>query len=185
MKKYEIKGLMVPLSEYATVSEDATLYDAVVALEKARSNFQSDRYPHRAILVYGRNNKIVGKVGLLDVLKSLEPKYSEMQNRPGARDLGFSKHFMKSMLENFRLLDGAMENLCKKAGGTRVGNIMVKPTEGECVDIDASINEAIHLLVMGHHQSLLVTDHDGDIVGILRLTDIFSVISQNMQACGL
>ena len=30
MKSYTVKDLMVPLSEYATVSEDATLYDAVL-----------------------------------------------------------------------------------------------------------------------------------------------------------
>ena len=53
---------MVPLSEYATVPEDASLYEAVVALEKAQKEFKthlvkapeefgSKRHPHRAILV--------------------------------------------------------------------------------------------------------------------------------------
>lgn len=185
MKDYKIKDLMVSLSEYATVSEDATLYEAVVALENAQQNFEKDRYPHRAVLVYDKNNKIVGKVGLLDVLKALEPKYFEMQNRQGVSGLGFSKQFMKSMLENFRLLDGAMENVCKKAGETKVSKIMVQPTEGEFVDVDASLNEAIHLLVLGQHQSLLVTDKKGDIIGILRLTDIFADICRTMHTCGL
>ena len=166
MKDYKIKDLMVSLSEYATVSEDA-------------------RYPHRAVLVLDKNNKVVGKLGLLDVLKALEPKYFEMRNRQGMTGLGFSKQFMKSMLENFRLLDGAMENICKKAGETKVSKIMVQPTEGEYVDVDASLNEAIHLLVLGQHQSLLVTDKAGDIIGILRLTDIFTTISQTMHSCGL
>jgi hypothetical protein len=38
MKSYSVKDLMVPLSEYATVSEDATLYEAVLSLEEARKN---------------------------------------------------------------------------------------------------------------------------------------------------
>ncbi len=185
MKDYKIKDLMVSLSEYATVSEDATLYEAVVALENAQQSFKQDRYPHRAVLVYDKNKKIVGKLGLLDVLKALEPKYFEMQNRQGMTGLGFSKKFMKSMLENFRLLDGAMENICRKAGETKVSKIMVQPTEGEYVDVDASLNEAIHLLVLGQHQSLLVTDKNGDIIGVLRLTDIFTDICQTMHTCGL
>lgn len=185
MKKYLIKDLMVALAEYPTVAEDATLYQAVVALENAQSQFSPDRYPHRAVLVYDKNKKIVGKVGQLDVLKALEPKYFEMRERQGMTGLGFSKQFMKSMLENFRLLDGAMENLCRKAGETMVSKIMVRPTEGECVEVDASLNEAIHLLVMGQHQSLLVTDHDNDIIGILRLTDIFTTVCQAMHTCGL
>ena len=39
MKTQTIKNLMVPLSEYATVPLDATLLDAVVALEKAQAAF--------------------------------------------------------------------------------------------------------------------------------------------------
>ena len=51
MKSYTIKDLMVPLSEYATVSEDASLYDAVLSLEDAQEQFEDKhtRYRHRAI----------------------------------------------------------------------------------------------------------------------------------------
>ena len=38
VESYSIKELMVPLSEYATVKEDATLYEAVLALEEAQEN---------------------------------------------------------------------------------------------------------------------------------------------------
>ncbi len=185
MKTYKVKELMIPLTEYPTVSEDATLFEAVKALEKAQKERKQDRYPHRAVLVHDKNNKIIGKLGQLDILKSLEPKYFEMQDRPGMKGLGFSKQFMKSMLENFRLLDGAMENICKKAGETKVSKFIITPIEGEFVDMDASINEAIHQLVLGQHQSLLVTSKGGDIVGILRLTDLFTIICQSMHECGL
>ena len=36
MKSYLVKDLMVPLEEYATVSHNATIYEAVLALEKAQ-----------------------------------------------------------------------------------------------------------------------------------------------------
>ena len=42
MKSYSVKELMVPLSEYATVTENATLYDAVLALEEAQENFEDE-----------------------------------------------------------------------------------------------------------------------------------------------
>ena len=44
---------------------------------------------------------------------------------------------------------------------------------------NATLAEAIHILVMGHHQSLLVTRGD-EIVGILRLTDVFSAVFQSL-----
>lgn len=185
MKSYKVKNLMVPLTEYATVPENATLFEAVKALEASQKSFTQDRYPHRAVLVYDKNNKIIGKLGHLDILKALEPKYYDIQDRPGMKGLGFSKQFMKSMLDSFRLLDGAMDNICKKAGETKISKFVVTPTEGEFVDEDVSMNEAIHQLVLGNHQSLLVTDRQGDIVGILRLTDVFSTICQSMYECGI
>jgi len=33
---YHVNSLMVPLSEYSTVAEDATLYEAVLSLEEAQ-----------------------------------------------------------------------------------------------------------------------------------------------------
>ncbi|MBC2715302.1 MAG: CBS domain-containing protein [Desulfobacteraceae bacterium] len=185
MKSYKVIDLMVPATDYASVSEDATLYEAVKALEDAQKKFKQDRYQHRGILIYDKTRKIIGKLGQLDILKALEPKYFEMQDRQGLKSLGFSKQFMKSMLKDYRFLDGAMANICKKAGETKVTSFVVTPTEGEFVDMDDSINEAIHQLVLGHHQSLLVTDKKGDIIGILRLTDVFSTICQSMHECGI
>jgi hypothetical protein len=51
MKTVSIKELMVPLNEYATVSEDATLADAIQALDHAQETFCQNKYRHRAILV--------------------------------------------------------------------------------------------------------------------------------------
>ena len=46
------------------------------------------------------------------------------------------------------------------------------------------LGNAIHLFVMGHHQSLLVT-RDGLIVGILRLTDVFKEVFQMIKICSI
>jgi predicted transcriptional regulator len=58
---------------------------------------------------------------------------------------------------------------------------MYTPSEGEYIEADASLCEAVHMLVMGHHQSLLVT-RDKKIVGILRLTDVFKETFQTMES---
>jgi predicted transcriptional regulator len=49
------------------------------------------------------------------------------------------------------------------------------PSEGEYIEADALLEDAMHQLVLGQHQSLLVTE-GGKIVGILRLTDVFATI---------
>ena len=68
MEEFTVKDIMVPLAEYATCSSEATLFEAVMALEKAQEEFHEEKYRHRAILVYDQNKKIVGKVSQMDVL---------------------------------------------------------------------------------------------------------------------
>ncbi len=178
-----VKDLMVPLSGYATVSEDATLNEAVAALKQAQKSTE-DKYPHRAVLIFDKNDKIVGKVTMTCVLRGLEPKYDEMLPNKGSYHLGLSIQFQKTMLEQLRLFDSPLDRICQKASDKKVKNFMITPTEGEFISQNASLNEAIHQLVMGNHQSLLVTEGK-DIVGILKLTDVFEEVSEMVAACRL
>jgi predicted transcriptional regulator len=58
------------------------------------------------------------------------------------------------------------------------------PVEGEFVEEDASLAEAIHQLALEHHQSLLVT-RNNKIVGVLRQVDIFKEVFQTLSECKL
>ncbi len=177
MKKKTVEELMIPLSEYATVSEGATMKDAIDALEKAQAAFDANQYQHRAVLVYNEDNYIVGKVSQLDIIRALEPKYDQMtDSKSGFHRFGFSTQFMKSMIDQFDLWETRLEKLAEKAANMIVKDFMYQPSEGEFVNKKASLDEAIHQLVMGHHQSLLVVS-SRQIVGILRLVDIFKEIS--------
>ena len=184
MKEIAVKDLMVPLEEYATVSEEATLYEAVMALEKAHEELDRSRfhYLHRAILVLDKNNKVVGKISQLDALRALEPKYGEMGGTVTISRAGFSPQFLKSMMERYSIFAGTLKDICAMAAKLKAKDFMYTPGEGEYIEESAHLGEAIHQLVMGHHQSLLVTTGE-QIVGILRLTDVFKHIFQEMIAC--
>ncbi len=181
MKAINIKGLVVSLSEYATVSEDATLFEAVAALEQAQEAFDQARYRHRAVLVLDKDDTVIGKLSQMDVLRALEPKYHEMLDRKKLRTFGFNPAFMRSLLEDYHLFDSPMQDICRKAGEQNVTKLMHRPTEAEVIAESATLDEAIHQMVLGNHQSLLVT-REGKIIGILRLTDVFSEIYQAMKA---
>lgn len=175
---------MVPLEEYATVSDDATLYEAVLALEEAQEKFENLPYKHRAVLVFDKKKNVVGKLSQLDVIRALEPKYGEMGDINSLSRFGLSRKFITSILKQNYLWEKPLEDICRKAGTTRVKDFMYTPGEGEYVSEEASLEMACHQLVMGHHQSLLVTRGD-DIVGILRLTDVFNAIFLAMKKCSL
>ena len=157
MEEYRVKDLMVPLSEYATVYEEATLLEAVIALEKAQENFDPTRDRHRAILVSGKKGKIVGKLSQLDILKALEPKYQDLHKHKAMTHYGFSRNFIELTLEQCSLWDTPLEHVCQKASRIRVKEFMYSVTEGEYVTEETSLDAAIHQLIVGRHQSLLVT----------------------------
>lgn len=183
MEDMIVKDLMVPLEEYATVSEDATIFEAVIALEKAQEEIDLTKYKfkHRAVLVLDKNNKVVGKLSQFDALRALEPKYTGMGDLRSMSRTGFSPEFLKAMVDDHALWDEPPEDLCRKAMNRKVRDFMHTPTEGEYIKEDAHMREAVHLLVMGQHHSLLVT-RDGEIVGILRLVDVLMSIYQLMKS---
>lgn len=182
MKHTRVKDVMVPIGEYATVSAEATLHSAVMALDEAQKKFRQDRYKHRAILVYDENKRIVGKLSQLDVIRGLEAGYKKLGDLKGLSHSGFSPELIKSMIERYSLWDEPLADICRKGARVLVKDIMYTPSEGEYVKEDASLAEAIHQLVVGRHQSLLVT-RENDIVGILRLTDVFTEVSERMKVC--
>jgi len=184
LKSIKVKDLMVPLAEYATVSEDATLYEAVLALEEAQQKFDKRHYKHRAILVFDKDNQIVGKLSQLDVIRGLEPRYEKIGDLKTISRFGFSSEFIRSMLKNYALWEKPMDDICRKSGQIKVKDIMYTPTEEEYVREDASFDEAIHQLVIGHHQSLIVVK-EKEIIGILRLSDVFKQICDIIKTCQL
>jgi CBS domain-containing protein len=180
MKTLTAKELMVPIAEYATVSQEATLADAIISLEKAQQAFDHTKYRHRAVLVLDANNRVIGKISQIDALRALEPKYGEIQTDTSHSAFRhFSKIFLKSIQEQYRLFDKPMDHICEKATQLKVKTFMQKISEGEFINENDTLDEAIHMLVIGQHQSLLVTRAE-KIVGILRLTDVFAAVFQSL-----
>lgn len=188
MKSNQVKDLMVPLSECATIPESASLLEAVKALKLGLGRIDPNRCD--ALLALDKNQRFVGKLSPHNAVEALEPNYKHMRRSAGEGSihrLGFSDGFVKSTLEQYHLWEGALENLCQKAVHLRVKEVMHTPATGEFVHQDATLDDAIHRMIVGHRHSLLVTaDADAtDIVGVIKLADLFEFVSKAMQTCEL
>lgn len=180
MRNFIVKDLMVPLSEYATVHKGATLYEAVLALEKAQEEFDHTKYRHRAILVMDSDQHVVGKLSHLDVIRALEPKSEAADELKDLEQFGFTKKLVWSLRTHRRLQAPPIADPGAVAGVLKVEDCMQALTEGEYVDEDTSLDIAAHQLVLGNHLSLLVT-RKKNIVGVLRLTDVFAALFHSMK----
>jgi CBS domain-containing protein len=181
VKSVTVKDLMIPLADYASVSQEATLYEAVLALDEAQKRLHRDRYPHRAALVLNKEGLVIGKLSQWDFIRALEPRYSEILDLESLARFGISSRFVGSVIKDQGLWQQPLDNLCQRASQIRVKDVMYTPAQGEYVQEDATLNEGIHQLIVGHHQSLLVA-RDSEIVGILRLSDVFFEVSALMKA---
>ena len=181
MKSVTVKDLMVPLADYASVSQEATLYEAVLALDEAQKRLHRDRHPHRAVLVLDEEGLAIGKLSQWDFIRALEPRYSDILDSESLARFGISSRFIGSVLKDQGLWQQPLDNLCQRASQIRVKDVMYTPAQGEYVQEDATLDEAIHQLVIGHHQSLLVTGAS-NVVGVLRLSDVFSEVCAIMRS---
>ena len=180
MQHRTVRDLMVPLEEYAVVGPEASLLDAVLALDEAQGKVPPGRHPHRAVLVVGPGGEVVGKLGHLGFLKALEPRYNAMGDLKTLSRVGLSTEFISSMMGHMALWTDSFEDLCQRARSTRVEDVMRPVTEG--ISEDATLPEALHSIIVCQSLSLLVT-RGSDVVGILRLSDLFSAVTEAIRGC--
>ena len=176
MKTITVKELMLPLEAYATVSREATLRDAVLALEKAQMALDPSRHKHRAVLVLDENGKVVSKITMKHILIALEPNYGKVEGTGVLERSGYSPDLIRSMLENNALWTEPLQFFRERASKLKVGDLIHAPSENEYIDENATLGEAIHQMIVNPYISLLVTSGD-EVLGILRLSDVFTKIS--------
>jgi CBS-domain-containing membrane protein len=180
MQQYRVKDLMVPISEYATVSVGSSLSEAVTALEKAQEEYVHTQYSHRAVLVLDQKKQVVGKLSQLDFLRSLEPQDEKNKRINDIGKFGFSSKSIALQQEQYRRETPPSKDIYAKAAKLKVEDFMQTPTEGEYVNEDTLLDTAVHQLTTGHHLSLLVTK-EKKIVGVLRMADVFAATFHVMK----
>ncbi len=181
MKNFQAKDVMVPLSEYATVAEDATLFDAFVALERAQEEFDHTKYRHLGILVMDENKRVVGKLNTMDALRALEATRDDAQEVNSIQKFGFSPSYVRWLQTRSRVQEAPLAETCAKAARLKAKDFMEYAAEDGFIDEQSSLSEAIPLLILGRHISLLVRRGE-EIVGVLRLSDVFAAVFHLMKA---
>ena len=172
-----VKDVMLPLSEYAVVPQDATFSEAIQVLEQSRQGLAPGQPPHRAVLVKDHHEKIVGKVGQLAFLKALEPRH-RLEGDLGRLDrAGVDSEFVGTIMDSLHFWQDSLSVLCRRASSLPVKEFMCPVTER--IDGDAVLTEAIHKIVACQTLSILVTERE-EVVGILRLSDLIAEIAALM-----
>lgn len=188
MQSLTVKDLMVPKDDYATIRANRTLGEAALALQEAQrleQHLDPARHRDRAILVVDEDDRVIGKLSMLNVVRGLLPRYERFKgagaSSKAATRVGSARLLIDSMEKDVGLWKKPLSNLIEKAATVTVRNLIREFAEGETIDEEESLDKALHQLIMGRFQSLLVTKNGG-IIGVLRLTDIYEEISMRLRA---
>ncbi len=173
---------MVPLSEYHSIPQTMSVAEAVAELEKVIEQYQrSPRHLH-GLLVTDGEGRIVGKLSPLDLIMALEPTYKKLYDDDGFSSMGISREEIRKQVEELGLWRDPLVDICKKAADMPVAEIMYTPAQGETVQEDATLARAMHQLLVGFHQALLVMRGE-EIVGVLQMEEVYERVAKILGTC--
>jgi CBS domain-containing protein len=173
-----VKDLTLSLSEYAVVDEDATILDALRALDESQAALPAGRQPHRAVLVRDRRGAIVGKLHHFAFLRSLMVERRAAPDGAMLDRAGVGDDLLRASMQTLGLLTGDLVDVCVRARSVAVRDVCSPTTAG--IDADASLADAATAFVTQQTLSLLV-QRGGRTIGILRLSDLFDEVARQIK----
>jgi hypothetical protein len=176
MKKFFVKELMIPISNYVTVKKTDTLVDVLQALETAR---EANEHAHRDAIVVDDTGRFVGKVTMIDIFRALEPNYNRMMS---SSEGTLTESFVMKAVKAFNLWTEPETDICQRGAQKTVADVMHSPRSFEFLQEDDTLEKPLNLYVMGIHQPLIVKQGE-TVTGVLRFGDMFEVVRKELLAC--
>lgn len=174
-----VDDLMVSVSKFPTISQEATLREAILTLDRVWEEYASGQREQRILLVFDHENSIVGKLTPKDVIRGLERSFGNLRGVPAAAAqanplLDTYRYVMNSpsLRELRERTETPWDDLCSRTRDTRIKDFLTTPPSSQVIEAGDSLNKALHRFIVSGHNSLFVTK-DKKLVGVLRFTDTY------------
>lgn len=183
MEKMNVRDLMVAKDRFPKISNQATFFEALVALERAQENYLAGKTEQRILLVEDEHGKVISKISPIDLIRGLETNYSRIDIGDAIRHSGLT-YIWTAMQKDYRLWEDPFKDLCRKSVEVKIRNFIRAPGEGQTVGPEDTLAKCFHIFVMNRHDSLFVVKGD-EIIGLLRFSDVYRKIAQTMKECAV
>ena len=159
-----VRDVMIPISEYTTITEDQSVGEAV---KKLRESFSAAvctsrvmETGHRSIIVFDRQGKLKGMLAIVDLLRAVMPAYLSAPKPSTADAIQYSPMFWRGAF------DREVGSLAKRP----LGEIM-SPAPMTIRD-DSNLMEAAYTMVTEKMRRMVVM-RNGEVAGVIREQDLF------------
>ena len=135
----------LPKPYVRATGSDATLLQALEALQESVARLPHDRQPHRAVLVRNRRGEIIGKVHHFAFLRALVPERKSMGSLSIMERAGVGDDLRESSMKMLDLLTGDLVDICEMARNALVRDVYTSATVS--IQEDAPLSDAIAILL--------------------------------------
>jgi len=171
MEEKHLMDIMIPLKDYAVVSQDATIKEALKIMKESSERLSPEKFRHQGILVKDAEGNIVGKLTQADILRGIIPDYKDIGGSTLSPIMQTEMGDMMSYISDKTFL-----GRCKAQKEKKVRDFMT--TVALSVDVNKGLGHALHIMRTSGHSGLLVTGEGKKPVGMLRLTDIYQFVKE-------
>ena len=160
--KRKVREIMIPLKKYPHIPQWFTLRQAVAIVRE--SAFEcAGAFEPRTVLVFDEKHQLVGILTLRDLLKGLEP--------------GFYRERQLILSDpSYKIVEGELLGPGMKTQAEKPVSEVMSPVKVS-VKADDSLVKAIFLMV-NEKVGMMPVLEDEQVVGMVRLTDLFLQVSQ-------
>lgn len=166
-----VEEIMVPLEQYPWIRDDATLGDAISAIERARLQVARRRSLPRVLLVFDAIHVLVGYVRRRDILHGLLPEYLIGNSNDGACE-SLAQTVDPDLTE---LVSDQIAEATRKREERPV-SVAMRPVEA-VLDARDHVMKAIQEMV-SLDVALLPVLREGRVVGVVRSVDVFQCVAE-------
>lgn len=153
--------IMVPINDYITISQDATIYEAIKVLKDSFHSNGNAWSGHRSVIVLDEKGKLVGVLTLRGLLKAAGLR--EIDKDMTIKSESWGWYYIDRLRQETRL---------------RVRDVM-RPLAVATVNADNTVVDIAVALLKRKVNSLPVLKK-GKLVGMVRTLDIFIVLSEHL-----
>lgn len=174
--RQKVREIMVPLDQYAVVSPEATLREAVSALRgsycQLDTGYCTEAGP-RTVMVVNEGQQLVGILDFASILKVLVPEVAGTLSQK-IQALEVSVVFAEAGIEKMDISQADLKARVEQNAQVKVKQIMLPSRVN--VEAETDVLSALKLIFRKKITKLPVVEN-GKLVGVVRDADLFMVVA--------
>jgi Mg/Co/Ni transporter MgtE len=176
LENHLVKDIYVKIDDYPNIKEDTPIGNAFYMMH----NVLEDQHKYRSILVLDEDQHLKGYLSIRDLIRAVGPDYLQKERPDVKGNQPFNFSGLDQNLSALSLLwqDGFSVEQLQGEAKKPVSQYMTLIEEQ--VSFEDPVSKCLYLMLVKDLLMLPVVEN-GQVVGVIRLVDLFECLAQNVE----